>query len=1050
VTQMQAQAKKALLLSRKTILVLAPFSLLAMVVVWPLLPGRHRANPLAAGPMGGEVHGTMYALIRGEEKSPGDDPYIFLPDITVYLKDIATSATSPEVTTDLNGSFRIPEQPEAQYQLCWKAQGFASGCNPTTLVLRSANINLKPQSIFAEPGVVYGRVALKDGSACRFLATFLGANVFTTVAAETSSGIRRVRANSYGQYVLSALPQGSAKIIGRCEGAEIASVNTLTGAVFEKNLTLPNVKPTALAYASSGGHPVGSVAAGTTVNATVEAKDGGGFPLHYHWFVDPPVSGFTSVDAPTINWKVPGPGLATAYVWAGDERGGNVLTRIALSTSPHQIKFSGHVLANTAPVLAGASVTINGVAGHTNPGGDFILTLPKEYPRYVLTITKPGYQMLSKALYKPVLGATYKLYQAQDFVVDPTKPIEVTEKPPRGSDQKSGIQIAIDANSIAAGADGKGALATSPVHIRALTYNLHDPEDQLPGDYGGVDSEGKPYRLSTLGAANVDIQDAAGHSFNLAPGKTATIKMPIDPAQLAGAPASIFVWHYDTKRGLWLKDGNATRVGSSYEAKVTHFSPVNMDLAFNTGACTKIVVDTGIMPVPFKIRMTPLSGGFVVDANHQNQVIGDPLNVVVREPPGISVRFDMVDSAGNIISGASQTITTGAASPSGIQWNPPPNPPYADCTSEVDYNEQTVSALFPTSPGGFLIYQTPATYLDPAQAPALAAAYYAAIDPGGTKTAANNTADFATWKTLNGFDRTGSTEAIYENEYDLGFGREMHMQTGGQTGTCTNCAAYYVTNYPKVEDAVAGTGAIATVAMEFSPQNNSSGTAYTKFYVYHTDGTIALSADLDGNGQKFVPTLCIICHNGNVSSMDATGNLHTSRFIGFDLQSFRYAATTPRGPQEPSFKAMNNTILTQTNISTPLKLLISDWYGTEGDFTLPNPTLNDLAVPTGWKQPVDESNLYNAVVKTSCRSCHTTRDPNDTGQDISWATYDSLNNDSPVARIYACAPAGPFHHIMPQAQRTFSRFWLSTQPNAPNTIASSDLSGFQSPNNTCQ
>jgi hypothetical protein len=71
---------------------------------------------------------------------------------------------------------------------------------------------------------------------------------------------------------------------------------------------------------------------------------------------------------------------------------------------------------------------------------------------------------------------------------------------------------------------------TTPLHIRALTYNLHDPEDQLPGDYGGVDSEGRPYRLSTFGAANVDIQDAAGHSFNLAPGKTALIKMPIDPS----------------------------------------------------------------------------------------------------------------------------------------------------------------------------------------------------------------------------------------------------------------------------------------------------------------------------------------------------------------------------------------------------------------------------------------------------------------------------------------------------------------------------------------
>jgi hypothetical protein len=1049
---MENLAKKALPLSNIMLLVLSPLLLIAILVIWPMLPGRQRSNPLAAGPMGGEVHGTVYALIRSDAtlgvKAP-TDPYIFLPDITVYLKDAKTSATSPEVTTDLDGAFRIPEQPEAQYLLCWKATGFAAGCSPTAFVLRSANINLKPLGIPVEPGVVHGRAALKDGSACRFVATFLGVNTFTKVTADTASGTRTVRANSYGEYVLPALPQGNAKITATCEGAQVSSVTTLTGATLEDNLTLPNVRPKALAYATAAGRAVGSVAPGTTVKATVEAKDGGGHPLRYRWYLDPPVSGFISADSPTIDWKVPGPGTATAYVWAGDGQGGNVLTRIVLSTTPDKIIFSGHVTANDAPLLAAANVTINGVAGTTNAAGDFILTLPKEDPRYVLTIKKLGYQMLSRAIYKPVVGGTYELFRAQDFVVDPTKPIHVTEKPTKGRDQ-SGIQILIDANSLAAGPDGKGVPATATLHLRALTYDMHNPQDQLPGDYGGVDNAGKSYRLSTFGSANVDIQDAAGHSFNLAPGKTATIKMPIDPALLAAAPATIPVWHYDTTRGLWLKDGAATRVGNVYQAKVTHFSAVNMDLAFTSAACTRIVVDTGIMPVPFKIRMTPLSGGFVVAADHQDQIISDSLNVVVREPPGISVKFDMVDSAGNIIAAASQTITTGVASASGVLWNPPPNPPYTDCTSEVDYNELTVQALFPAPPQGFLSYLTPPNYLNPALAPGLATAYYTAIDPGGTKTAAGDTNDFAHWKTINGFDRTGVTNATYSNQYDLGFGRDMYMQTGGQSGTCTNCIAYYVTNYPDADHAASGTGAIATVAMEFSPQNGISGTPYTKFYVYHIDGTIALSADLDGNGQKFVPTLCIICHNGNIGSMDATGNLHTSRFIGFDLQSFGYAVAKPRLPQEPFFKAMNSGIANQTNVSSPLKLLISDWYGTEGDFTFPLPTFNDTAVPTAWTTPVDESNLYNAVVKTSCRSCHTTRDPSDTGQDISWATYDSLNNDSTVARIFACTPTGPLHHIMPQAQRTFARFWLSTNPNAANTIAGSDLSAFQTPANTCQ
>jgi hypothetical protein len=183
---------------------------------------------------------------------------------------------------------------------------------------------------------------------------------------------------------------------------------------------------------------------------------------------------------------------------------------------------------------------------------------------------------------------------------------------------------------------------------------------------------------------------------------------------------------------VWIEDGVAIKVADLYETKVTHFSPVNMDLTNGNGACTRINVDLGIMPVPFRIQMTPLTGNFTVDANHQNQVISDALNVVVREPPGIQVRFDMVDSDGNIISAASQTITTGAPSPSGNAWNPPPDPPYADCTSDVYYNEKTILPPNPPPPG-FLVFQTPPDYLDPATAEGLAEGNYSPMCGGLTR-----------------------------------------------------------------------------------------------------------------------------------------------------------------------------------------------------------------------------------------------------------------------------------------------------------------------------
>jgi hypothetical protein len=61
--------------------------------------------------------------------------------------------------------------------------------------------------------------------------------------------------------------------------------------------------------------------------------------------------------------------------------------------------------------------------------------------------------------------------------------------------------------------------------------------------------------------------------------------------------------------------------------------------------------------------------------------------------------------------------------------------------------------------------------------------------------------DFTNWKAANGFNRPGEMRTVYQNLYDLGFGRDMHMQKGGQDGSCLNCIAYYVTNYNNADDA---------------------------------------------------------------------------------------------------------------------------------------------------------------------------------------------------------------------------------------------------------
>jgi hypothetical protein len=291
---------------------------------------------------------------------------------------------------------------------------------------------------------------------------------------------------------------------------------------------------------------------------------------------------------------------------------------------------------------------------------------------------------------------------------------------------------------------------------------------------------------------------------------------------------------------------------------------------------------------------------------------------------------------------------------------------------------------------------------------------------------------------------------VYYNRYDLGFGRDMHMQKGGQDGSCGNCIAYYVTNYDNADLALdQKKGAIATVAMEYGPLTDPN-TPFSRFYVFDKDGAISTTAALDESGPKYVPTLCIICHNGNIGSMDpTTGNLHIARFIPFDLESFDYP-TDPqwsRDKQAPKFKEMNRAVLNNTNPSLAEQRLITHWYGSVGDTSLPG-DFNPDAVPSEWTVGPNDKTLYNVVVKPSCRSCHSTRDeggtPHLVAKDITWGSYDSFNANGLRVRFQVCGQMTPgAYNNMPHAERTYARFWLSTQPNAPRTLATSDLDAFQ-------
>src|SRR5581483_1403410 len=212
-----------------------------------------------------------------------------------------------------------------------------------------------------------------------------------------------------------------------------------------------------------------------------------------------------------------------------------------------------------------------------------------------------------------------------------------------------------------------------------------------------------------------------------------------------------------------------------------------------------------------------------------------------------------------------------------------------------------LTVSLPPDPNHFLTFQGHVVETD-----ASAAAYYEAIDPGHEKTTA------ADWKTANGFGQPGGleTSAIYENHNDLGFGRKMFMRFGNDV------IAYYVENYPTVDDAARSPAAIlATVAMEYSPPPDG-GAPFIKFYTFDHDGNRITKIDLDGRGEKLQPEMCTVCHGGRTKPPGEDGVYPDrgdigARFIPFDIDSFRYS-TDPgldRASQEARFHDLNKGVI---------------------------------------------------------------------------------------------------------------------------------------------
>lgn len=362
---------------------------------------------------------------------------------------------------------------------------------------------------------------------------------------------------------------------------------------------------------------------------------------------------------------------------------------------------------------------------------------------------------------------------------------------------------------------------------------------------------------------------------------------------------------------------------------------------------------------------------------------------------------------------------------------------------------------------------------------ATAEAYYAAIDPSASADTLNKwlvSAGFAIDNgdgtislipdAANGVDSEESefAHAVYTNNYDLGFGRDMYVRVDEDGNVYS-----YVVNYPTLEAALKKLNPLATVVMEYSPPAQGAATdeKFVKFYTYipNEQGEQVRVTDFnfDGRGQKYMPGVCAACHGGepkiiDVDDPDYIGDIGAA-FLPWDLDSFLYSDTDPaildisevesdtsnlvydRANQEAQFRKLNQAVYhTYKDSSNPrfdnaIDLIGGSngepgWYSdaecAEGSNTVAciSGDFHGDYVPDGW---AERSDLYTNVVARHCRSCHVGREGTDEDPNfLQMATPADLLSASHRAKTMELV----FNRgVMPLARLTMDRFWTGTESN---------------------
>lgn len=987
------------------------FGILSYSFFWessePATPATNMAAPIPTGVFRGSVATHLFFSSTNRE--------VYLPEVDVIVRDINTNNIINQTTTDESGGYISGIVEMGTYLLCMEKSGFQNICLKVTLSEPEHNPGVQILPLQGDD-FIYGTVKLEDGSVGFFRQNYYGIDFYTDVTISTTGD--KFRCNTSGEYVIPYQAQGRAKLTAKCENASV--VKSISAGVNVKHLILPNNSPLAgELFFHENGSEVHRTVPGAKLKVIGDVSDPDGDPLTHRWFPWGEHPGFSSSNSNNVSWTLPsGGGTYSMALVVTDGLGGISIKKKTIRAVDRRVLFSGTVrsLGTNGPV-SDAQVSVNGQVVLTDGNGFFSMAVPEvSNRRYILNISKFGLMAMSKVYFRDATGIDYNLVPNTTGKFSGGEEIVLIEEEdnftrferqtPLGTMRRSPAQVIIPPNSIV---DENGEPFNGQLFASLRTIDLLDQNELMPGDGGGL-RKGEDVTLESFGAIDVQLRDANNPDVKLQldPEREAQISIPITSLQEPDAGDQIDLWDYDTELGLWIYIGVMQREGDAFVGTTNMFSTLNADVTFTDAACLEIRDNPsapmlgGGASVKLVFQIPTTTG--IPKVKTTTVTSADMPLFVVRLPPNENVAMTVIKLP-SLDTTKIQLLFTGPPNPGPASLNPSTG----DC--KIFYLDVPVidSTVF--------LNRVNNDSLDGIQ-------YYNSI---GAMTAGSPNFTLASWKTAFGFGGGADTEALYYNAGDLGFWRAMFYKTSGGTN------AFYVTNYANDFDALAQSAPIATVCMEFSPL--PGGTAdVTKFYVFDANGNLVNNADLDGNGAKFIPNLCALCHGGksalDYSTLNSTtletaytdATLSMPNFLHFDVESFAYSTATGylRSDQESELRDLNQAAL-DTKVTDAIEEFVMEAYGESPPYPANLPAVNFIdhtLVPdwdvagTGPGGLVTHRDFYPEVVATSCRVCHIARP-----QTFYW--FNDINQIS-------FGPVCNTTPTMPNAQVTFKNFWTDS------------------------